>query len=134
MRLPIRRGNVLHNEDLLAWPDEAQIAPRDFFDCCRIFFEAPRLFPQACVFRMLARHIRRKLLVLMPGVQHRDETLFPDKRVSHNDDGDQDKQDPDNLPCAAHRFRLRAPAPRGWPVVVVCHVRSTVHRSASKYN
>ena len=56
-----RAGDVLDDEHLLAWPDEAEFTTRDFFDSGRILAQPARLLAT------LMGDRRRQLLVLASG-------------------------------------------------------------------
>ena len=59
-----RLGEVLHDEDLLAWPDQAKLAPCDRFDGRGVSGQEPSVLSEALVLGSLEGDRARKLLVL----------------------------------------------------------------------
>jgi len=90
------RRNILDDEQLLARPDEAELAARDLLDRRRILAQPASLLAEACILGVLTNDRERELVVLFSRPHHRQQAAVADHRVDDDDRGDEDQQEVDD--------------------------------------
>ena len=83
-----------HNKQRLARQNQAEFSSRELLDCPRLLAQSPYVCPEPLVLRPQDRHHPRMGLELISGPDHGDETTLANKRVSHEHNGHEDKQEP----------------------------------------
>ena len=128
-----RERHVLEDEHFFARTDQPELAPGDLLDRGGIVGEPTCFIPKACVLGALARDCGRQLVVLFPGAQHREESLFAHQRVDHDDRRDDQQQPTDDPAAPAGAFRCRGIALGPGTDLSLGHEGKTVQQLKSKY-
>jgi periplasmic divalent cation tolerance protein len=97
-------GEVLHDEDLLAQPDEAEFASRDRFDGRGVLGQQPSLLPEARILGSLQGNRAGKLVVLTAGTPHRNQPALANDPVDDENEGDEEQQRTHDSPGPRGRF------------------------------
>lgn len=104
-----RWRNIFDDEQCFSRAHQAQLAAGNLLDRGRVFAQAPRFFPQGCVFRAQPREIGGELIVLFARPHGSDQTLIADQRIDSEDADDEEKQARENFAAALTAgTRLRA--------------------------
>ena len=77
----VGRSDVADDEDLLAGPNQVQIAPRNFLDCLGILPEPMHLPPQLRILVSNPCELARQGLVFTPRLEHRGQSACADERI-----------------------------------------------------
>jgi len=125
-------GEVLHDEDLLAQPDEAEFASRDRFDGRGVFCQETRLLPEARVLGSLQGDRARKLVVLTAGTPHRKQAAVANDPVDDQDEGDEEQQGTHDSPGPRGLFGADGAVFPSGAVVVARHEDWTVQQQYQK--
>ena len=103
---------IFDDEHFLARPNQAKFATRELLDGSRIVEQTVGLVAQARIFGALTLERRRKLIVLPPGTEHRQETPITHQSIHDEDDRREEDQRASDPPHLRGPLRTRSPASR----------------------
>jgi hypothetical protein len=108
--LRLRKGSILDDEDLLARPDQSELAPRNFLNRRRLFAKAAGLVAEPSVIGPQPEDGRRERLVFLPRSKHREQSSFTHETIGDDHGRDEEQQNMNNPPVAHWMPARCAPA------------------------